>query len=270
MSVQPQPGHDRGHLSAVPDQAGDDEGAPVAPATSSDEVTIDDRDTAGYVLFDGDQGGLEIAERKAFVALLKQRFISSETHPKEWAALLDNVAAITSRLNDCFFTLHLDREREVAWKVQARPEGGGRFPTLGYTTTYNREATIALCYLRDRQRGDAAAGVPTTFVDREDILEHLDSMRPASDTDDVAHAKRANRAVDELYSAGLLIGRKTADRFQVARAIEALMSLTQLRELLTQIAADPAQQPAGDTDDGVGHDEDDVDEDQVTDPGEHQ
>jgi hypothetical protein len=48
-----------------------------------------------------------------------------------------------------------------------------------------------------------------------------------------ANAKRAVKAIDALYKTGLLIGPRTADRFEVSNAIEVLLPLEKLTELLT-------------------------------------
>ena len=53
--------------------------------------------TTSVSLFEGDEGGLEYAERRALVTLLKQRFISARTHPKDWHALTENERLIRSR-----------------------------------------------------------------------------------------------------------------------------------------------------------------------------
>lgn len=233
------------YLAAVPDTDWDDDASddradtndPTGGDHHGDAAWTDDEASASTVLFDGDRGGLELGQRRALLAIVKHRFISAETHPAEWKALAANPALVVSRLNDLFLTLHLDTEREVAWKAQATPEGGGSFPTLLYDVAWNREATIALVFLRSRQRNESLAGNDTTFVDREEILTYIESFRPDSATDKVGDARRAAKAVDDLYAAKLLMGRKTGDRFQVARAIEALLPLETLKRLAAAITA---------------------------------
>ncbi len=49
-------------------------------------VEDDDRESSFTLsLFEGDEGGLLLDQRKALVSLMKNRFISARTHPKEWA-----------------------------------------------------------------------------------------------------------------------------------------------------------------------------------------
>lgn len=225
----------------------------MSELTAADETGLNDRYAAGPVwpvaedavedperegtssisLFEGDEGGLELDQRKALVMLLKQRFITAATHPKEWRALTRNPRPIRARLNDLFLDLHLDADREVAYKRQVSPEGGGRpFPTLLYDAPWGREDTILLAFLRGRFRSEQAAGAIKVFVDRDDMLEFVEQHRPAHATDQSGDRRRADRAIDALYKAGLLIGRSTAERFEVSNAIEVLLPMDKLTELL--------------------------------------
>lgn len=191
--------------------------------------------TTSVSLFEGDEGGLEYAERRALVALLKQRFISARTHPKDWRALAENERVIRSRLNDLFLELQIDPVREVAWKRQAVPETGQKFPTLLYDAAWSREETVVLVHLRDRFRAATAAGEERVYVDREDVVEHVAGFRPAHATDVAGDEKRARNAVISVNKAGLLIGSPGDDRFEISEAIESLLPLDLLRELLVNL-----------------------------------
>lgn len=208
----------------------------LGPAWPAEDVDLDDPEresTSTIALFEGDEGGLELDQRRALVVLLKQRFITGRTHPREWRALTRNPRPIRARLNDLFLELHLDADREVAYKRQVAPEGGGRpFPTLLYDAPWGREDTILLVYLRSRFRSEQAAGAEKVFVDRADMLEFVEQHRPAHATDQSGDKKKAERAIEALYKAGLLIGSTTGDRFEVSAAIEVLLSMEKLTELL--------------------------------------
>ncbi|MGW4489011.1 DUF4194 domain-containing protein [Amycolatopsis sp. NPDC004368] len=198
-----------------------------------DNTDEDSESTSTLALFEGDEGGLMFAQRRALVQLVKEPFISAQTHEREWRALVANPRPISSRLNDMFMILELDLQREVAFKRQATPEGGGRrFPTLFYDHAWPREETIVLLFLRTRFHTEQAAGNGRAFVDRDDIHEYLSHFRPASATDKAADRARVERAIEKVYKTGLLIGRKTATRFEIARAIEVVMPMTKLTELL--------------------------------------
>lgn len=242
---------------------------PTEPETGT--AGYDDPDveaTSTLALFEGDEGGLEVGQRRALVVLLKQRFISAQTHPREWAALIANPRPLRSRLNDLFLDLHLDRDREVAYKRQVAPEGGGRpFPTLLYDTPWGREDTILLVYLRSRYRSEQAAGAERVFVDKTDMLEFIAGYRPEHATDQAGDAKRAAKAVEALYKAGLLIGASTGDRFEVSNAIEVLLPMEKLQELLRwmreQNNPTDAGSDANDTDAAAGDPDGDTANDSV-------
>ena len=203
--------------------------------------------TTSVSLFEGDEGGLEYAERRALVTLLKQRFISARTHPKDWRALTANERLIRSRLNDLFLELQIDPVREVAWKRQAASETGQKFPTLLYDAAWSREETVVLVHLRDRFRAATAAGEERVFVDREDIVEYVAGFRPAHATDVSGDDKRARNAVSSVNKAGLLIGSPTDHRFEISEAIESLLPLELLRELLMSLQQtnEPVTEPEG-------------------------
>lgn len=206
-------------------------------------------DEGSVSLFEGDEGGLEYAQRRALVALLKQRFISARTHPRDWQVLVEHERVLRSRLNDLFLDLAVDRAREVAWKRQATSETGSRFPTLLYDSAWSREETLVLVHLRDRLRAGQAGGDARVFVDREDIVEYVASFRPAHATDEAGDEKRARNAVVSVVKAGLLIGAAADDRYEISEAVEPLLPLELLQELLE------ALQRANGSDDTAGADD---------------
>lgn len=189
-------------------------------------------DLASVSLWEGDEGALEYGQRRALVTMLKQRFISARTHPRDWQVLVEHERVLRSRLNDLFLDLEIDRIREVAWKRQAVSETGSRFPTLLYDAAWSREETIVLVHLRDRLRAGAAAGEARVFVDREDLVEYVASFRPAHATDEAGDEKRARNAVSGLAKAGLLIGDAADERYEISEAVEPLLPLELLTELL--------------------------------------
>ena len=191
--------------------------------------------TTSVSLFEGDEGGLEYAERRALVTLLKQRFISARTHPRDWRVLTENERVIRARLNDLFLELQVDPVREVAWKRQAVSETGQKFPTLLYDAAWSREETIVLVHLRDRFRAAASAGEERVFVDREDLVEYVAGFRPLHATDVSGDEKRSRNAVSNVNRAGLLIGSPTDDRYEISEAIEPLLPLELLKELLESL-----------------------------------
>jgi hypothetical protein len=201
--------------------------------TSTTSYMYDDGDQASTsALFSGDEGTLDALQRRVLVLLLKQRFMTSESHTAEWKALIANPTIIRSRLNDLFLDLVIDTERQVAFKRQVAAEGSGRpFPTLLYDAAWKREETILLVNLRSKARAEQAAGVTRVYVDRVDMLEDIAQHRAASDTDLALASRRAKNAIDSLFSAGLLIGKADGERYEISRAIDALLPLETLKSL---------------------------------------
>ncbi|NII39866.1 hypothetical protein E9228_000485 [Curtobacterium flaccumfaciens] len=222
----------------------------TTPAPVHDEVTsVDDgpvdvfggpedasgepeRDESTFALFEGDEGRLDEPQRRALVALLRHPYVSARTHADEWRAVLDAEHQLRSRLNDLFLELHVDRDREVAFKRQARSESTRRgFPTLLRDAPYTREETIVLVYLRMRLRADARPGPDQVVVDRAEILGHVSGFRPATATDRTRDEARVAKAIERLVTARVLLKTSDPDRFRIASVIEVLLPLERLVEL---------------------------------------
>ncbi len=166
--------------------------------------------------------------------------------------LVEHERLLRSRLNDLFLDLAIDRVREVAWKRQALSETGSRFPTLLYDAAWSREETLVLIHLRDRLRSGLAGGETRVHVDREDVVEYVASFRPTHATDESGDEKRARNAVVSIVKAGLLIGAAGDDRYEISEAVEPLLPLEVLQQLLESLQRANGTEPAG----GTGEDSD--------------
>jgi len=190
-----------------------------------------------FSLFEGDEGGLTLEQRRTLVLLLKHRYISAEAYPAEWRTLLQSQKLLKSRLNDVFLDLHVDTHYEVAFKRQALSEGGDRFPTLLLDTAYTREETIILVLLRQRLRSERANGLEVVMVDRQYLTDNVAHYRPSSATDRSGDEGRASRAVDSLVKSRVLLRTPDPDRFRISPVIEVLLPVERLRELLEWLVA---------------------------------
>ncbi|KQS07943.1 hypothetical protein ASG04_12350 [Curtobacterium sp. Leaf183] len=212
----------------------------IDPFDESASVALDEteRDESSFALFEGDEGRLDELQRRALVALLRHPYVSARTHPDEWRAVLDAEGQLRSRLNDLFLELHVDRDREVAWKRQARSESQRRgFPTLLRDVPYTREETIVLVWLRMRLRADTRPGPDQVVVDRSEILGHVAGFRPATATDRTRDEGRVAKAIERLITARVLLKTSDPDRFRVASVVEVLLPLERLLELDTWLAS---------------------------------
>lgn len=208
-------------------------------------------ESSATALFEGDDGHLDLDQRRALNVLLKHRFVTPRSHPREWATITTSAHVLRRTLHDLFLDLILDRTREVAYKRQIQtPTGGAPFPTLLHDTAWGREATVVLVFLRTRYRNQAAAGETRVYVDREEIHEYVNQRRPTHATDKSGDDRKVRNAIDTVVTSGLLIGAANADRFEISHAIEVLLPIDKLRDLLAWLTAQnnpdtPAVTPAG-------------------------
>jgi hypothetical protein len=233
------------------DQGERDDDALDGDAGAGIDTAIDD-EPASFSLFEGDEGGLTVEQRRTLVLLMKHRYVSAALQPAEWRTLLDSQRLLKSRLNDMFLDLHIDLHYQVAFKRQAVSEAGDRFPTLLHDVAYTREETILLVLLRQRFRSERANGQDIVLVDRDNLVENIAHFRPEFSTDRYGDARKASAAVDSLAKARVLLKTSDPDRFRISAVIEVLLPLERLAELhewlVEQNAADApaAAEPAPD------------------------
>ncbi|TFD75232.1 DUF4194 domain-containing protein [Cryobacterium sp. Sr8] len=199
---------------------------------ANEENATPDDSSQSFSLFEGDEGGLTVEQRRTLVLLLKHRYISAALQPAEWRTLLASQSLLKSRLNDVFLDLHVDLHYEVAFKRQAVAEGGDRFPTLLHDVSYTREETILLVLLRQRFRSERANGHDIVIVDRDNLVDNVAHFRPEHATDRWGDARKATAAVDSLAKARVLLKTSDPDRFRISAVIEVLLPVDRLNELL--------------------------------------
>lgn len=199
---------------------------------TDEENASPDGESQSFSLFEGDEGGLTVEQRRTLVLLLKHRYISAALQPAEWRTLLGSRSLLKSRLNDVFLDLHVDLHYEVAFKRQAVAEGGDRFPTLLHDVSYTREETILLVLLRQRFRSERANGHDIVIVDRDNLVDNVAHFRPEHATDRWGDARKATAAVDSLAKARVLLKTSDPDRFRISAVIEVLLPVDRLNELL--------------------------------------
>lgn len=181
-------------------------------------------------LWDGDRGNLDGKQRDTLVALLKKAFISSDDRA-EWRTLTRDPGPIATNLNNLYFNLVIDERSEVAYASPARTLDNP-FRTLVRDAPNSREETLLLIYLRERFRSATASGETHVFTDEIAMFEYVERFRPESATDRVGDEKRVTNAINGLVTAGLLVKTDDVGRFRVHRAIEALLPLARLSQLL--------------------------------------
>lgn len=213
-----------------------------------------------FALWNGDQGTLEAKQRDTLVALLKKSFISSDDKDA-WRTLMRDPGPIVTSLNNLYFILVVDERAEVAYATPAR-NADNPFKTLVRDAPNSREETLLLIYLRERHRAETASGQPVVYADVTAMLDYVERFRPPTATDISGNEKRVHSAIAGLVTSGLLVKTSDADRYRIHRAIEALLPLGTLNQLLEAFRAHnaastttdalddtpPGEESAGETD----------------------
>jgi hypothetical protein len=222
----------------------------------------DEADQTSLAMFEGDTGTLYPEQRRCLHALLKHRYIAADRHPEHWAVLIVNQDVIKSHLNNLFLELHVDRGFQVAYKRQVSAETGDPLPSLLRDISHTKEETIMMLFLRQRFSAQRQEGEDFVFVDRQTLLDDVAGMRPEHSTHRAMDQKRADKAIDALASAGVLL--KTGDpaRFRISPIIEVLLPVERANVLaawlMTQNGTDAA---VADHNDETDTDETDADRD---------
>lgn len=212
-------------LKSLPDQT--DLPADDPEIQETGESYLEDHPAA---LWDGDRGNLDAKQRDALVALLKKAFISSDD-PVEWRTLTRDPVSIAINLNNLYLNLVIDEQSEVAYAAPARTPDNP-FRTLVRDAPNNREETLLLIYLRERFRASTASGETHVFTDAIAMYEYVQRFRPESATDLAGDERRVGRAIEGLITNGILVKTNDEGRYRVHRAIEALLPLDRLNQLL--------------------------------------
>ncbi|SNS54549.1 protein of unknown function [Micrococcales bacterium KH10] len=197
----------------------------------------DEAEVRSLAMFEGDTGTLYPEQRGCLHALLKHRYISADRHPEQWTVLLSHQELIKSRLNDLYLELHVDREYQVAFKRQARSETGDRLPSLLSDISHQKEETIVMIYLRQKFFAQRQEGDNAVFVDRQSLIDEVADQRPEHATNRSMDQKRADKAIDNLNTTGVLLKTGDPDRFRISPIIEVLMPIEKLRALLAWFMA---------------------------------
>jgi len=217
-------------------------------ATSTDEWTereaLEAADVEGETrldedgLFPGDTGTLPAAARSVLVQLLKRRYLCAEQHPRPWRILVENQQAVQARLNDMFLDLVVDHDHQVAYKQQAVPRSGDRFPTLLFDQPWTREETILLICLRRLARSRAAAGDVQVFVERAELIDEVGHFRPLSSTNQVRDEQQAAVGVDSLLRQEVLLRTGVDGRYRVSPILEVLLPVDVVQRIVTQLTGE--------------------------------
>lgn len=195
---------------------------------------------------ENDHGTLTLPQRRCLAKLMRVDYLWAQdpNHAFEWATLMADTNVIRGRLNDMFLDLELDLDRGIAYKFQLR---GGDHPILLKDTSYTREATILLVFLRQRYDSERRTGVDQVFVDRDECRDQVASLRPADANDEVGDRSKVDTAIKTLADGNILrkVG-SDADRFLISPIIESILPVAKLHQLMAWLIEENSPgMPAG-------------------------
>lgn len=180
-------------------------------------------------LFDGDRGQLSYDARRALTLLLQRRFIEAGDNEQVWQTILTHQDTLESRFHDMFLQLVVDRDYQIAYKLQIREDGLG-IPILVKDESYKRIETLVLVHLRNSFRQQLGLGESAAFVDTEELIDFAMSFIALDETNLSSRKAEAQAAVAQLSREGVL-REVEQGRFRISPVIEVLMPIERLREL---------------------------------------
>lgn len=193
-------------------------------------------------LFDGDRGQLPYAARRALSLILQRRFIEASENELVWQSILTHQDALESRCHDMFLQLVVDRNYEIAYKLQIRQEGLN-IPILVKDESYKRIETLLLVNLRNTFRQQINLGETAAFIDGEELVDFALTFTSPDETNLASRKAEAQAAVAQLSREGVLREGEPG-RFRISPVIEVLMPIERLQELTAWLSLQNAQPAA--------------------------
>lgn len=222
--------------------------------TVDDLVDLDETaalDDQHEELFDGDLGTLDLPVRNTLVTILRTRYLSHETHPREWDTLMAERGTLLSRLHDLLIDLHIDENTRTAFKIQARTDADGRTEddeegeALLRTQPWTVLQAALLIGLRERYHAErgVAYDLPV-LIEWDDLMTLGTAYVPEEHRDEKLAATRVRTAIEALVKARILRKVYAVDgTYRISPVIESLLPVDVIRHLSAQWQA----QAAGDT-----------------------
>lgn len=224
-----------------------------------DPTSLDPMGQGTTSLWPGDRGTLRAPSRRALVQLLRGPYLSADRHTQLWGALLNDEAAIRSRLADLFLELVVDLDQQVAFVRNVDHEGLDA-PRVVRTAPLTFIDTAVLLHLR-QQLLTAVPG-ERVIVSQEEVADQLSAYRALENTDERGFAKRINASWEKLKKYGILAVTTTEGRFEIAPVLRLIFGPDEVAAVRTEYARLAAQagtrlREVGEDDGGTGDTQED-------------
>lgn len=193
------------------------------PVGTISEARIDAR-------FDGDTSALPAPVCYALQELVAAAHVSARS--RNWKTIEVHEEVIRSRLSELNLQLEINREHKYAFTRQVS-ENDPRQRNILRAQTLTLAASVLALFLRQKYLTSADESVVT---ERGEIIDHMLTYKPVSDTDEAGFIKRIDAAINQLESRKIiraLPGPRqgasgVADRFVVHGVIASLLGPEQV------------------------------------------
>lgn len=194
-------------------------------------MTVDELTETPDALWPGDAGTLRAASRRALVQLLRGPYLSAQRHSALWAALLNDVDEIRSRLADSCLDLVVDDQAQVAFVRNI--DADGDWPRVVRTAPMTFLDTALLLHLREQL---LTGGGGRVIVGQDEVADHLGVYRGAGNADPAGFGKRVAASWSKLVGYGILAPTSTDGRFEVSPVLRLVFGAEQLAGLAAEYA----------------------------------
>ena len=204
-------------------------------------------------LWPGDSGTLDYESRRTLLQLVKGPYITADRDKDLWKALLNDRAAIESRLCDLFLELVVDESSGVAFVRNVAVEDFDA-PLAVRAQALNIVDTAMVLMLR---RELLNRGFERAVINKEEFLEQMKVYRPLSKEDEAGFAKTLNASWNKLDTAGILLKVGEEDRREISPVLRLVFDAEEARAVQQEFQdlLDDAKK-AGDSEvEGGGSDE---------------
>ncbi|MGY3555226.1 DUF4194 domain-containing protein [Williamsia sp. R60] len=172
--------------------------------------------------FDGDTSALPAPVCYALQELVAAAHVSARS--RNWKTIEVHEEIIRSRLSELNLQLEINREHKYAFTRQVS-ENDPRQRNILRAQTLTLAASVLALFLRQKYLTSADESVVT---ERGEIIDHMLTYKPVSDTDEAGFIKRIDAAINQLESRKIIRALPGTDRFVVHGVIASLLGPEQV------------------------------------------
>ncbi|ORM34954.1 DUF4194 domain-containing protein [Williamsia sp. 1135] len=207
----------------------DDPGALTEPSVDLSHFAFDGSEPVGTISdpqvdarFDGDTSALPAPVCYALQELVAAAHVSVRS--RNWKTIEVHEEVIRSRLSELNLQLEINREHKYAFTRQVS-ENDPRQRNILRAQTLTLAASVLALFLRQKYLTSADESV---VAERGEIMDHMLTYKPVSDTDEAGFIKRIDAAINQLESRKIIRALPGTDRYVVHGVIASLLGPEQV------------------------------------------